>query len=149
LLIPPDRPAGLASRSFDFLYGGAPQFTLGCSSQNAATGIWRFRIDFSPPGSVINRIPGAEAHHDNGIRNVMSRDGTVTLYGELGRPFANFTVKSTETGLETARLSGADVQKFIDASMIKVETPLLTFEAGTNSLGALKEIRAKLPCEPR
>ncbi|HWT10301.1 MAG TPA: hypothetical protein VN329_14140, partial [Roseomonas sp.] len=52
--------------SLDFLGGAAPQFILGCSSRDPRTSHWRFVAGFSPPGSAINSVPGAEQAYEQG-----------------------------------------------------------------------------------
>ena len=55
-------------------------------------------------------------------------------------------LRPINAGLETERLECEDVQSFLNASAIRVETPRIVFESGTLMLKGAIDRMSKLPC---
>jgi hypothetical protein len=140
-------PGPRSRASFGFLGGAAPRFTFGCTSLDPARSHWRFRADFTAPGTAINNIPGAEQAYQRGTSHALGVAGQVVLRDELDNEFRRFPLRPSRDGLETASLGEADRKAFTGASFIRVETPRLVLEASAHDLGlAIAKASGRLRC---
>lgn len=133
-------PSGLS------LGGGGPEFTFGCSSPDPGRSAWRFRVSFSAAGSGIT---GADEQARNRAdAHYFGKPGVVVLLNEMDEEMGRFPLRVDPTagGLETGALSPADVKRFLNASVIRAETPRLRFEAGTAMLQGVIGGIARPPC---
>jgi hypothetical protein len=128
-----DLPEGNSSsrQRLDFLGGAAPQLVVGCSSPVSGKGHWRLRAGFSPPGSVIGKIPGAEKAYEDGTRQLLEQAGIAVLIDEVGDVTHRLPVRYLNNGLETAPLDASLIKAVVDATAIRIETPRMRMEAGT------------------
>ena len=133
--------------SLNFLAGGGPEFTLGCTSIDAAKSYWRFRVDFTPPGQGITGRQ--EIAHEKGVAHYLGAPGTIILFDETDKEMKRFPLQPNNGGLETERLEREDVQSFLNASAIRAETPRIVFESGTLMLKGSLDRMSKLPCAAR
>lgn len=127
------------------LGGGGPEFTLGCSRRGAGS-VWRFRVDFSPPG---NGITGADEQARNRAdAYYFGAPGIVTLIDEMDGEMGRFPLRPSVDGggLETGPLEPADVERFLNASGIRAEAPRLRFESGTIGLQGVFLAMRQTPC---
>lgn len=132
--------------SLDFLGGAAPQFILGCSSRDPRNSHWRFVAGFSPPGTAINNVPGAEQAYEQGTARLLGAAGVLILLDEMDDEMIRLPIAPGPEGLRTGPLDAAMMERFRNASAIRVETPRLSLEASTNLLPAAFGDPARLPC---
>lgn len=134
--------------SLDFLGGAAPELFLGCSSSDPKRSHWRFTAGFSPPGAVINDIPGAEAAYESGTRRLLGAAGNLVLRDAAGRELARLPMRPAagQPLLETGPLDAASLARFRAAATILVETPRIRIEAGAREVDGVLSRLARLPC---
>jgi hypothetical protein len=126
----PDGDQSRRSR-FDFLGGAAPQLVVGCTSPVSGKGHWRLRAGFTPPGSTVGRIPGAEQAYEDGTRKLLELGGTASLIDEVGAVTHRLPIRYMNNGLETAPLDARLLKAMVDSTAIRIETPSIRMEAGT------------------
>jgi len=135
------------SRALDFLAGGAPEFAFGCTSLDPSKSYWRFRVEFSAPGTGI--AGQEEAAYEAGIARVLGAPGEIILFDEIDKEMRRMPLRPTNNGLETDRLTEEEVDAFLSASAIRAATPLIVFESGTLMLKSAIDIQPNLPCRAR
>jgi hypothetical protein len=131
------------------LGGGGPEFTFGCSRPDPSRSHWRFRVDFSPAG---NGITGAdERARSRADAYYFGAPGVVILIDEMDDEMGRFPLRpgADGAGLETGPLPPADVERFMNASGIRAETPRIRFESGTIGLQRVFLALAQTPCGVR
>jgi hypothetical protein len=133
--------------SLAFLSGAGPEMVFGCNSHDPAKSRWRFRAGFSPPGAVINNIPGAERAYTEGVARLTGTQGLLVLYDELDKPMLTLHLWPTEGALETAPLTAFQQRQFRDASAIRLANAQMVMEARMDDLALVLARLKNLPCE--
>ena len=109
----------------NFLAGRGPEFVPGCTSIDPAKSYWRFHVEFSPAGAGKEEIA-----YEKGMAHYFGAPGTIILFDEIDEEMKRLPLRPINAGLETERLECEDVQSFLNASAIRVETPRIVFEIG-------------------
>lgn len=132
--------------NLNYLGGGAPEFVIGCTHREPQRSRWRFRVDFTPPGSGITGED--ERLAARGTAYYFGARGQLILIDEMDGEMGRLPLRRAADGrgLETAPLSYAQVRRFFDASGLRVVTPRLRLESGT--IGLMTTVRAmqQTPC---